>query len=296
MLRARVWSIDCNGGPKKKRYIDARRRGKKEIMTVEITCPKCSFSKSIPREKIPAGARWATCPRCKHRFGLVIPETGPHPEQEPREEKPEELRERGATPWENRSELGLWQGIYQTFKAVLFSPENFFSTVTFRRGIKEPLAYGLLVGSIGSMFGFFWQFLMMSGSLVALGEELMGHLSMSLIFLAIIIISPIFVTIAMFLTSGVLHLLLRIVRAGKNGFEATFRVVSYSQATQIWGVIPFIGGFIGFIWILIVQIVGLREIHETSYLRVILALLIPVALILLLILAIVIPILIFGLR
>ena len=126
-------------------------------------------------------------------------------------------------------------------------------------------------------------------------EELMGHVSMSLIFFAIIIISPLFVTITMFIASAVLHLLLLIVRGGKNGFEATFRVVSYSQAAQIWGVIPFVGGFIGGLWILIVQIIGLREIHETSYLRVILALLIPVALILLLVLAIVIPLLVFGL-
>jgi hypothetical protein len=135
----------------------------------------------------------------------------------------------------------------------------------------------------------------MSGGLLGLSEELMGHVSMSLIFFAIMIISPLFVTIAMFVTSAILHLLLLIVRGGKNGFEATFRVVSYSQATQIWGVIPFLGGFIGGLWLLIVQIVGLREIHETSYLRVIMALLIPVALILLLVLAIVIPLLVFGL-
>jgi hypothetical protein len=159
----------------------------------------------------------------------------------------------------------------------------------------EPLAFGLLLGSIGSMFGFFWQFLMMSGSLLALGEALMGHLSMSLIFFGIIIISPLFVIIAMFLTSGILHLLLLLVKGGENGFEATFRVVSYSQATQIWGVIPFLGGFIGGLWIIIVQIIGLRAIHETSYLRVILALLIPIALILLLVLAIVIPLLVLGL-
>lgn len=161
-------------------------------------------------------------------------------------------------------------------------------------GITEPLAFGLLLGSIGSMFGFFWEFLIMSGGLLAVGEELMGRVSMSLIFFSIIIISPLFVAITMFVGSAVLHLLLLIVRGGKNGFEATFRVVSYSQATQIWAVIPFIGGFIGSLWILIVQIVGLREIHETSYLRVILALLIPVALILL-VLAIVIPLLVFGL-
>jgi hypothetical protein len=264
-------------------------------MTVEIKCPKCNFSRSIPKEKIPPGARWATCPQCKYRFSFAPPEVGPSPEQGQQETGMEVRLERRASPWENRSELGLWQGIYQTFKAVLFSPDKLFGTMTHEGGIMEPLAFGLLLGSIGSMFGFFWQFLMMSGSLLALGEELMGHLSMSLIFFAIIIISPLFVTITMFIASAVLHLLLLIVRGGKNGFEATFRVVSYSQATQLWAVIPFVGGFIGGLWILIVQIIGLREIHESSYLRVILALLIPIALILLLVLAIVIPLLIFGL-
>lgn len=53
-------------------------------------------------------------------------------------------------------------------------------------------------------------------------------------------------------------------------------MVSYSQAAQIWGLIPFIGGSIGWIWQLVVQIIGLREMHETSYSRVIIAFLIPV--------------------
>ncbi|MGD8226657.1 MAG: YIP1 family protein [Desulfobacteraceae bacterium] len=264
-------------------------------MTVEIVCPQCNFSKSIPRERIPAGARWATCPQCKHRFSFAPPKGKVSVEPGEKEAGAEDRVERGVPPWENRSELGLWQGIYQTFKAVLFSPDKLFGTMTHKGSIMEPLAFGLLLGSIGSMFGFFWQFLMMSGSLLPLGEELLGRVSMSLIFFAIIIISPFFVAIIIFIGSAILHLLLIIVRGGKNGFEATFRVVSYSQATQIWGVIPFIGGFIGGLWILIVQIVGLREIHETSYLRVILALLIPIALILLLALAVVIPLLVFGL-
>lgn len=265
-------------------------------MTVEITCPRCNFSKSVPREKVPVGARWATCPRCKHRFEFALPGVAPSFEQEQKETIEGSRAERRATPWENRSELGLWQGIYQTFKAVLFSPEDLFSTMTYKGGIREPLAFGLLLGSIGSMFGFFWQFLMISGHLLAFGQKVMNHFTMSLIFFGIIIISPLFVTLSMFLASGILHLLLLIVRGGKNGFEATFRVVSYSQATQVWGVIPFVGGFIGGFWILIVMVIGLRWIHEISYVRVILALLIPIALVLLLVLAIVIPLLIFGFR
>jgi hypothetical protein len=70
------------------------------------------------------------------------------------------------------------------------------------------------------------------------------------------------------------------VRGGKSGFEATFRVVAYSQATRVWSVIPFVGGPIGWVWRTIVQIIGLKEAHEVGYTRIVLAFLIPLALLL----------------
>ena len=104
-------------------------------MTIELTCPYCSFSKQIPKEKIPAGAKWATCPRCRERFeifpsdtnvALVVAKT----QRETRHQSPAEETEKESIRedacWENRSELGLLQAIYQTIKAVLFSPDDFF--------------------------------------------------------------------------------------------------------------------------------------------------------------------------
>ncbi|MBW1801662.1 MAG: hypothetical protein JRJ85_13145, partial [Deltaproteobacteria bacterium] len=76
-------------------------------------------------------------------------------------------------------------------------------------------------------------------------------------------------------------------------FEGTFRVIAYSQATQILGLIPVLGGMAGWFWHFIVQFIGIREIHDTTYLRVVLAFIIPFALIIFLILAFLIPLLIF---
>lgn len=76
-------------------------------------------------------------------------------------------------------------------------------------------------------------------------------------------------------------MLLLLVRGAKNGFEATFRVVAYSQATRLWSTIPFIGSPIGWIWRAIVQIIGLKEAHEISYVRIVVAFLIPLALLML---------------
>ena len=271
-------------------------------MSVELICPYCQFSKKVPTEKIPVGAKWVTCPRCRQRFefsvieknvDLVTRETEQKTEFERLEEEPEGGYKGNGAPWENRSELGLWQGIYKTFKAVLFSPEIFFKSLNFKAGIVEPLAFGTLVGSLGSMFGLFWQLLMWSGLVLTYGESIFGQFSIGVILLIIMIIIPVLWVAWIFVSSGITHLLLLIVRGGENGYEATLRVVSYSQATQVWSLIPFVGGTIGWIWQLVVQIIGLRHIHRTSYLRIIVAFLIPVAIIFLLGIAVVIGLVLF---
>jgi hypothetical protein len=270
---------------------------REERMIIEITCPFCQLSKQVPSEKIPDTVKWVTCPRCHQRFDFNKQEAEktfsvppspiadiPSQEQKVEEEGPS----RAGGPWEDRADHGLWQGIFQTFKQVCFSPETFFKNLTYAGGKKEPLAFGVMTGSIGSMLTLFWQSLI-AGGLMILGLSFFSNYAVGFIFLLMILVIPLMVTVGIFLYSGVLHLLLLMVRGGGNGFEATFRVVSYSQAVQVLGVIPFVGGFIGGIWQLIIQVIGLREIHETSYLRVIMAFLIPVFVLIVLILAFLIP-------
>ncbi|MDY6971874.1 MAG: YIP1 family protein [Thermodesulfobacteriota bacterium] len=261
-------------------------------MTIALFCPFCSFSRKVPREKIPVGAKWATCPRCGQRFEFPTSENGVG-SGNPEAEEAENGSMRQGSPWENRSILGLWQGVFLTFKAVLLSPDSLFRTLTFRGGIREPLAFGLLSGSLGSMFSLFWVVLTWSDKLPSFDQPLFGLSAMALVFIIVLAVIPFLVILGMFISSGILHLSLLIVRGGKNGYEATFRVVSYSQATQAWGLIPFVGGWVGWLWRLIVQIIGLREIHETSHLRVIIALLIPVAVLFLLLIGAVILLLMF---
>ena len=251
---------------------------------MEITCPNCNFSKQIRQERIPAGVKWATCPRCDQRFELVLPATGMPPPQGPVRGTPESRPLRGVAPWEDRAEIGLWPGIFQTFKAVLFSPGDLFARLSYREGIKEPLAFALLFGSLGTLFALFWQILLISGPILPFDLGLADEFGFVVLFMAMAVFVPLFVTLAVFVSSGVLHLLLLLVRGGQNGFEATFRVMAYSQATQVLGLIPFIGGLAGSLWLLVIQMKGVREMHETSYVKVILAFLIPFALIFLLVL------------
>jgi hypothetical protein len=203
---------------------------------------------------------------------------------------------RYGAPWENRPLLGIWQAIYQTYRAALFMPRKLFGNLTYRAGIREPLAFGLLLGSLGGMLGFFWQFLIFSGGLLSHGPSSFVQFTASLVFVVTMLAIPIFVVVSIFIYSGVLHLFLLITRGGDNGFEATIRVVAYSQAAQAFSLVPFVGSWIGAVWQLIVQIIGLREMHETSYWRVILAFLIPVLAIIVIGVAVLIPLLVNFMR
>jgi len=269
-------------------------------MAVELVCPFCGFSKKTSEQMIPDRARWAICPRCRRKFEISVPrrEPGSTAGDIPRNGGLHEIgqgsemgSERKGAPWENRSGIGFVGGISRTLKEVLFSPAAFFRGLTFREGLGEPLAFGLLAGAVGNMFGLFWPVMMVSGGFFPFGGAVLGQLSPGLIFLILVVAVPVCVTLSMLIYSGILHLLLLMVRGGKNGFEATFRVVAYSQAAQVWELVPVVGSWIGGVWRIVVQVVGLREMHGVSYLRIIVAFLLPVAFLFAVIIAVVFPLL-----
>jgi hypothetical protein len=253
--------------PKKALEPSDQEREKEDM--IELTCPHCGFQKSLLREKIPVGTRRAICPRCRERFEIPLLDEG--------REKPETDRSniRTLPPWERRSELGWVRGIRESLKGVLFSPSKFFKTMTVPGGVKEPLAFGVLMGSLGMMFEVFWQGVIRLDDLPSPDKGVFGDFALSPLILGTLILCPLIATIFICVSSLLLHFLLTIVRAGKNGFEGTLRAVSYSQASQLWALIPFLGSLLAGIWLMAVTVIGLKEIHGVSYMRVIFALLIP---------------------
>ena len=232
-------------------------------MTVGITCPKCGYSKQLADDRIPPGVRWATCPRCKERFDFTLGWSGA------------KRQGRIPPPWERRGETGLRDGILQTAKHATFSPRAFFRHTAVEGGLRDPLAFGILFGSIGLMLELFWQLLTGDGTLSSVQMDCVADYGTGLVFLGSAILCPLAATVMICVTSLLAHLLLSVVGGGKNGFEATFRAVCYSQAAQSWAIIPYVGGFVATFWVVGVLLVALREIHGVSYARVVIAFLIP---------------------
>jgi len=139
--------------------------------------------------------------------------------------------------------------------------------MTHSKGVTESMAFGLLLGSLGFMFSFFWDFLLISGAIMSFGSSLFEQVPLNWLFFIVIILSPLLVLIDMFLKAAVIHVLMLIFNSGKGRFEGTFRIIAYGQATKILSIIPFIGGITGWVWNIIIVITGLKETHRTSRLK-----------------------------
>ncbi len=252
-------------------------------MSVQLICPFCGFSKKLSEKKIPATAKMAVCPRCQEKFPFLrqvqptdISRDKPPKHSDSNAPKPtfQPHSDTHDTPLENQSNPGLLNVIFPAAKKVLFQPGRFFGTRDPENGLNAPLTFGLLFGGIGDMLAFFWSVLLFSGGLIPFGKAFLGQ--MDGIWIVILMAAiPIAVVLKMFFYSGILHLMLLIVRGGKEGFNATFRVVAYSQAALAWNIIPFVGSWIGTFWKLGIQVAGLHKVHHISYLRAIMAFLIP---------------------
>ena len=180
-------------------------------------------------------------------------------------------------PWEQRETYGVLNGLYLTVKGVLLAPGEFFHRMPTRLGLAQPLLFAVVLGVVGAFFSWMWT--LTGSSLQVLVQENFEEAVRAPIysFLAFLF-SPVAVAVGVAIKAAVLHLALMLLGGNRLGFEATFRVAAYGEATSILALLPFCGSVIGVVWALVVTVVGLYSIHETDPWRAVLAVLAPMLL------------------
>jgi hypothetical protein len=170
--------------------------------------------------------------------------------------------------WEDQENLGFLKGITETLKESLFSPHAFFARCPRTGGYVVPLLYALIVKTFGSLVSFLWLFSTKHPFLDKL--DLSGN-AMLLVGLMI----PVALFLSVVIEAGAVHLSLFLLGSAREDFEATFRVVCYGSGPELLDVIPMIGGWIAIMWKTFLIIVGLREVHQISTGRAVLAIVLP---------------------
>lgn len=247
-------------------------------------CPHCHHAVPDP----PVGP----CPNC----GGDVRAGGPPPLPRPAGPAPEAPSLPPSAPrptaapgiaWDERDRIGLLGALVETTRQVLTRPGAFFRAMPVTGGLGSPLLYAVVIGWLGLVASAFYQAVFRSvvgSSWGALGDRpelatLLGWVEGWAGFVAQVVFGGGFVVIGVFLAAGILHLLLLLLGGARRDFEATFRVVSFAQATSILFLVPFCGQLVGGVWCLVLYVLGLAEAHRIGHGKAAAAVLLPLVLV-----------------
>lgn len=143
--------------------------------------------------------------------------------------------------------------IASSAKAVIMSPTQFYRSMPKSGGFRDPLIFSVVVGVAT---GLVHAILLAAGLKPGLG------LAMAV---ASIVITPIMVAIFGFVGAALFWLTWKILGSSES-YETAYRCGAYASAiaplTAVLGIIPFLGGPAGTVWMAIVLIAASIEVHK----------------------------------
>jgi hypothetical protein len=184
---------------------------------------------------------------------------------------------RSGLPWDERQARGFFNAFVETLVMVLTKPDAAFRAMKIEGGLVEPLIYALIGGWLGGVVAFLFSLGFKSVGLFGSRNNAFGMLAgMGIGSIAFIILLPVMIVIGLFIGAAIVHLCLMIVGGANKTFEATFRVLAFSQgSTGPLQMIPVCGGLIAGVWGLVVTCIGLARAHETETGRAVFAVFLP---------------------
>jgi len=186
-------------------------------------------------------------------------------------------------PFEDLPRHGFFPGMWATIRMVLTAPAAFFRVMPSSGGMAKPLIFHLLLAEFMVVCQYLWSLAGIGATAEYLGSSEFMDMGLGLAQVApilLFIVYPLLLVLRLMIMTGIIHLLLKLIRSDAGGGEATFRVLCYSAAPLILGVIPGVGPLIGGVWSIGLTVIGLKEAHRTRYSASLFAVLVPVLMLL----------------
>jgi len=174
--------------------------------------------------------------------------------------------------------LGFLAAFFQTWKLAAVDTASFFRIVKVSESGSAVLfgvvaitvaqwfqaAYGYLMGAATQgVMEQMLRHLPRDGSGLGLDPEMLRNFAGASLagFAGRVIAAPFYGLISVFVTAGVVHLFLLLLRGAPRGFDATLTVVGYASGVQLVAAapLPLIAPLVAFVWFLVVVILGLSE-------------------------------------
>jgi hypothetical protein len=173
-------------------------------------------------------------------------------------------------PWERRKELGFWSALSQTTRAVCARPTRFFRTPFVAEDMGSSLYYGTAMYTLGqALYALTIGLAFLAAGVgfgISLEEPIVAGAGAGYgvcIFVSIAVQAPIYGLMGILVGGACSHGTLVLLKSAKASFETSIRAVAYANGPQIFFAVPCIGYLAPF-WVIWLETVGLREVHQIS--------------------------------
>ena len=205
-------------------------------------------------------------------------------EQPEGNEQPFQAQPAFANPF-YEEQLPWYERYWNTVKAVLLKPTEFFTSFNKTDDISKTIMYFLVLVGIASFFNALWNLLtnsFMNSIMYNLAQLDTGNTDMGInalfagmSFIPMVITSVIGGFIGLFVGAGIIHVMLLILGEGKNGFNATLNAIIFSYTPNLIIIIPIFGSMISWIWVLVLNIISIKHMQDTTWGKAVAAVLLP---------------------
>jgi hypothetical protein len=210
------------------------------------------------------GARAASSPRAEYGTEAPLDATSVFAAQQPTH---------ASFPWPPAEGATVAGAFMRTWQGATFQPKSFFAALPDRGSLGSALLYYLPLGIIGEGVSLFWT---MVRSLGAEQENTVAAGEIAIPPLVTFLLSPVFLIVLIFLAAGVTHGLLTLFGGANRDFHTTTRVFAFAYSPRIFSVVPVVGDALGFLWMVVIAIIGLRAAQRAATGRAAAAVIIPV--------------------
>lgn len=177
-------------------------------------------------------------------------------------------------PWEEPGRP--WpSGAVETVRLLITSPRAAYERVPVRADVLRPVLFALLLGWIGLFFSSMWE--------LTFGDAMRNMLPQPsgptgpprMLYLVTMLFGPVVVAVGVLVSAALIHIGLMLVGGARSGFVATLRAVSYAQAANLGMVLPFCGGLLAWVGLIVLEVIGVSVLHRIPIGKAVLGVLIP---------------------
>jgi len=172
-----------------------------------------------------------------------------------------------SNPWEDRAGRSAVAAFAETLQRTLFHPIAFFRGTAPDCGTGAALLYAVIVGTLSIAVAILWQRALGDWVAPEYGGRFLPFFENRLALAGVSVFLPIGVAIGNLLWAAVLHVSLVVLGGARGTYATTLKAVCYSSSATAFNVFPVCGAVLGAVWQMVVQVIGLRELHRTSTAR-----------------------------